>query len=247
MGLGLAYLTMVAWESLSHKDGGTDTGSIGKSSRSPGGTSELGGGFVSAMAQGDERFHRRYDRWLRAVMRVAPHSEFSWNAGASAEGVAALEEWAGTLPADLRRLVLLHDGQPSEEATPMFWVNRLLSCQEIMHETDELQEINEDIGLNPGEIDGTTPVDEAAWWHRDLILFLSDDNGGGLAIDRKTGAVWDWDHDGGIFGKLAPDIGTFLDKIAGAFDAGHYTIEDAGDELWLPELDPERRKEKAAQ
>ncbi|MGI9240101.1 MAG: SMI1/KNR4 family protein [Verrucomicrobiales bacterium] len=180
------------------------------------------------------RFDHQFASWLAAFKSRSENPEMMWMEGATAEEINQLEQAAGQIPPDLRRLLLTHNGQ-DQKATPLHFVNRLLSCEEIIHESTELQEINADVGLSPGEIDGTTPIEEAAWWHKNLLLFLSDDNGGGVAVDRQTGAVWDWDHDGGLFGQLAPDIGTFFEWMCLALKEGRYEKEEP---IYYPELDP---------
>ena len=192
---------------------------------------------LTAMAEHLARFDERLERWSEAFESRAPDLDFKWHPGATDNEIARLEDWAGQVPADLKRLLMAHNGQP-EEATPFFWVNRLLSCDEIIFESTELHEINVDI--DPTTASRDIPMKDAVWWHADLMLFLSDGSGGGVAIDRRTGAIWDWDHDGGMFGMMAPDLGTFLEWIAIAFEEGRFTHEDAGDILLLPDLSEEK-------
>ena len=199
---------------------------------------------LSAILKNKKQFDERLARWQKAIRSRMSGTDHEWRSGATTQEIAGLEKWAGQVPIGLRRLLTQYNGQEKDPTTPLYWVNRLLSAEEIIRETDQLQEINEDVGLSRGEIEGTTPVEEAAWWHKDLILFLSDDNGGGVAVDRKTGAVWDWDHDGGMYKKLAPDISTFFELMAAAYEEGRFTVEDAGDLLLLPALDPETWRER---
>ena len=53
--------------------------------------------------------------------------------------------------------------------------------------------------------------------------------------------MWDWYHDGGMFGMLAPRIREFFERMAIAFEEQRSTIEDAGDLLWRPELKPDKK------
>ena len=212
---------------------------------STGGASDSGSKFQTTMGKKRGRFDQRFDRWQTAFKVAGAEPELQWNPGATARKMKAFTEWAGQVPPDLRRLLLKHDGQ-APDSTPVFWVNRLLSCEEIMKESDGLNDINNDIEIVGSTKMGPVPVAEAVWWHPDLMLFLSDDSGGGIAVDRKTGEVWDWDHDGGMFGMLAPDIGSFFERMAIAYEEKRFTVEDAGDPLLLPEINPSDTKDDSS-
>ena len=189
------------------------------------------------IGKGRARFHLRLERWQTAFLATVPAADLMLNPGMTADEMEVFEEWAGRVPPDLRRLLLRHNGQ-DPNSTPVYGIDRLLSSEKIATESDELNDINTDLEISEAEKTGTIPVKEALWWHPDLMLFLSDDSGGGVAVDRRTGAVWDWDHDGGLFGMLAPSIGIFFDRMATAFKEKRFTIENAGDLLWLPEISP---------
>ena len=63
-------------------------------------------------------------------------------------------------------------------------------------------------------------------WHTNLVI-VSDLAGGGLAIDWYTGEVWEWDHDGGFSGIVAPSWNALLVAMSESLEQGHGEFQDA--------------------
>ena len=141
------------------------------------------------------------------------------------------------MPIDLQRLLRKHNGQ-DEDATSMYFVNRLLSCGEIQFETDELLEINDEILTAEERKTIDDPIADDDWWHPRLMLVFSDGNGGGIAVDRTSGEVWSWDHDGGLFGIKAPSISKLFEWMTLALDEGRFEGPTEYSSPYFPQLDP---------
>lgn len=186
-------------------------------------------------------FEAVFNEWAKLYSSRTGKADLGLFAGASNSDIDTLRRFSGgELPPDLEWLLRLHNGSKYEYQGVVFNNNRLNTVAEIISETIELQEINEQRSRTIDQ-----PIDPDGWWHPRLLLVFTDQNGGGAAVDRRTGEVWHWDHDGGFHGLLAPNLKTFFEWVNLAIQSENYI--PFNDDLVLFELDPSKADETETQ
>jgi cell wall assembly regulator SMI1 len=162
------------------------------------------------------------ERWLSAhAPKVLAHLP----KGASESDLAHAEKFMRlALPRDLRESLAIHDGNartfilygPNESV-----FGTLLSLHEIVLAWRSLKSLF--AGRKAGSAKGVKPF----WWHRKWVPALGgfgDHTGIDLDPDRggKLGQVFDWAHDGGVLGVVAPSYGALFARFVRELKEGRY-------------------------
>jgi cell wall assembly regulator SMI1 len=154
--------------------------------------------------------------------------------GAAAGDVAALETTVGTtLPADLRALFLLHDGQKPRSFVSTVEGCTLLSCKGAGKAWSTLGEL-----LDAGDLDEPAESREGkvkpVWWSKRWIPFAEGSGGDLLCVDLDpavkgtAGQVLRFYHDEGLRDQLAPSVETFLANYLGMLRQGKFKLTGTG-------------------
>ena len=161
---------------------------------------------------------KKWQRWSAAHALRSADETFAQLKGASDEEILTAEKKLGkTFPADFFVFLKLVNGDPDEIS--FYDGSSLLYLDSIVKGTLINQEIAEDFAPQHGDLPS-----KGDWWHPNFVQ-VTDNSGGGLCIDVNTGHVWYWNHDGGIFGRVAMSWSDFLEMTAAQLEATEGKID----------------------
>jgi cell wall assembly regulator SMI1 len=165
----------------------------------------------------------------------APKAREVLQPGASPEAIAKLEATVGApLPADLRELLALHDGQKPRVFVSTIAAFTLLSCKqaaEVWQENGELLDAGDFEGQKAVSKDGTV---KGEWWSKKWIPFAESAGGDFLCVDLdpgpsgKAGQVLRFWHDEEWRDALAPSVEALLEQFLAGLRKGEYKVGGTG-------------------
>jgi cell wall assembly regulator SMI1 len=166
------------------------------------------------------------ESWARVTAWLAANAPASYATLSPSASPAELDrcerELKVTLPADLRRLLLVNDGAADFDAGGIYHReaaflpggHRLLSAAELATESRSLVEIVSD---HDDDMVGY-------WWHPEWVLFGRHIAADGMAIDQRPGpgqgAIGEFMHEDHTEFTMAASLAEYVAKVADSIENG---------------------------
>ncbi|WP_394846020.1 SMI1/KNR4 family protein [Pendulispora brunnea] len=178
---------------------------------------------------------QRVSRWMNT--HGAPLLVENLAPGATAERLAQAEtEFGVALPADLRALWSLHDGQREQHANGFIEIYNLLSVEWALVQRETVLAGIEFARESPDwwkESGGTEEELLSDHW----LPFAAQDSDS-LVVHGLTGRVFQCDHDDSPK-LLAPSLGQWFERFAAQVEADDYAVEEGFGDYYLERRDRE--------
>lgn len=172
------------------------------------------------------------------LKKVSPRAAATLRKPATDKALAALEQALKVkLPADLRTLLSLHDGQDEKKRLPVLFAKTtwfLLPAASIVSTYESLNELDADGEFDDLEGSNQDGLVKPLWWSDAWIPFATNAAGDSLCVDAgptkkgKVGQLLWWYHDEDFREREAEHLTAFFTDYAKALSTGKLTVRADG-------------------
>jgi cell wall assembly regulator SMI1 len=172
------------------------------------------------------------------LKKVSPRAAATLRKPATDKALAALEQALKVkLPADLRTLLSLHDGQDEKKRLPVLFAKTtwfLLPAASIVSTYESLNELDADGEFDDLEGTNQDGLVKPLWWSDAWIPFATNAAGDSLCVDAgptkkgKVGQLLWWYHDEDFREREAEHLTAFFGDYAKALSTGKLTVRADG-------------------
>lgn len=172
------------------------------------------------------------------LKKVSPRAAATLRKPATDKALAALEQALKVkLPADLRTLLSLHDGQDEKKRLAVIFAKTtwfLLPAASIISTYESLNELEADGEFDDVEGSNRDGLVKPLWWSDAWVPFATNAGGDSLCVDAgptkkgKVGQLLWWFHDEDFREREARHLTGFFSDYAKALSGGKLTVRADG-------------------